>query len=110
MRTFKLLHLLLLTMLGLGLSSLGCTTYKHRRFSDAGQPIESTSLYAPFLTKTAIQGLQTKVSDTRGTNKYTRGVGVDAAEARADADGIAAMERLIGQAILSAAKGASPAP
>lgn len=103
-----LLHLLL--TLAFSLLAIGCTTYKHRRFSDAGQPIESTSLYAPFLTKTTIAGLQTKVTDQRGTNRYTRGVGVDTAEARADADGIAAMERLIGQAILSAAKGASPAP
>lgn len=100
----------LLLILACSALALGCTTYKHRRFSDSGQPLESTSLYAPFLTKTTIAGLATKVTDVRGTNKYTRGVGVDAAEARADADGIAAMERLIGQAILSAAKGASPAP
>lgn len=87
----------------------GCTSYRHARYAD-GKLTEETHLRAPFLTKTAIAGLKTRVSDKHGTDVYTRSVGVESATGQADAEGIDAINRFVGQAILSAAKVAAPIP
>lgn len=90
----------------------GCTSYRHARFdAESGKPIEETSLRAPFLTKSTISGLKSRVSDKHGTNVYTRTVGVETAESRTDAEGVDAMGRLVGTLLLQAlqASGAGPA-
>lgn len=108
------IHLPCLLLLG-GLSAAlvlaaGCTSFRHERFSDAGQPIERTTLSAPWLTKTSLENLKSRTSEKRGTNTYTRSLGLDAAEARTDAEGVAALQSLIGQALLQALKTAAPVP
>ena len=87
-----------------------CTSYRHERFSDAGQPIERTTLSSPFLTKTTLQDLKTRVTEKRGTNSYTRSVGVEGVENKTDSEGVAALESLLGRLLMDGLKAAAPVP
>lgn len=100
----------LVVALGLSLFGTGCTSYRHERFTDAGQPIERTTLSAPFLTKTTLQDLKTRVSEKRGTNTYTRTLGVESAENKTDSEGVAALESLLGRLLVDGLKAAAPVP
>lgn len=91
-----------------------CTSYTHSRFDpQSGNAIESTSLRAPWLTKTAIAGLKSRVSDkhaTNGVSTYTRSIGVESVDSSVDAAGIQAIESLIGRALLEGLKTTAPVP
>lgn len=99
----------------IAISLTGCTSYRHARFDpNTGAQVESTSLMAPFLTKTTIAGLKTRVTDahtTDGAVKYTRSVGIDGIDAAVDAAGVQAVESLIGRALVeSLRKSVVPVP
>lgn len=83
----------------------GCLGYKHARYDPAsGNPIETTRISSPFLTKTSIEGLKSNTEDSRSTNgasKYRRVIGVTSAENKVDTEGVNALESLIGRAILT---------
>lgn len=99
--------MLLIGLLALSPLLVGCTSYRHQRFSDTGQPIESTSLSAPFLTKTALQNLRTSTKEKRGTNTYSRTVGLDGVEARVDAEGVDAVGATVGRLLIEGLKASS---
>ena len=81
------------------IATTGCTTYKHERWVE-GKPVERTVLYAPFLTKTAINGLKSRTTEKAGA--YSRSVGVDSANAEVDTNGVQAVESLLGKALIQA--------
>lgn len=88
---------------------IGCTSYSHERFSDTGQPIEKTTLRAPWLTKQAITGLKSRVTDQRGKDvKYTRSIGADISN-ETDSQGIDALGNLLEKVAKGAAAGAGKA-
>ncbi len=99
--------MLLVGLVGLSSLLVGCTSYRHQRFSDTGQPIESTSLSAPFLTKTALQNLKTSTKEKRGTNTYSRTVGLDGVEARVDTEGVDAVGATVGRLLIEGIKASS---
>ena len=84
-------------------SMTGCASYRHtRKDATTGTIIEETTLRAPWLSKTVVQGLKTRTSDKHGTNIYTRSVGLENATNETDAEGIKALQGLIGAALLQA--------
>ena len=90
----------LVAALGLSVFGAGCTSYRHERFTDSGQPIERTTL----------QDLKTRVSEKRGTNTYTRTLGVESVENKTDSEGVAALESLLGRLLMDGLKAAAPVP
>lgn len=104
----KRLYALLLFVLSLAFT--GCTSYTHERFATDGKPIERTTLHAPFLTKTALQNLKTQVHEKRGTDTYSRTVGLDGVQNSVDSEGLAAMQALLGKLLLDGLKAAAVAP
>jgi hypothetical protein len=98
-------------MIGLflvGMITSGCASYRHSRQADptTGIMTEETSVRAPWLTKTAIQGLKTRTTESRTKDKstYSRSVGVDATSVEADVEGINALRALLGDALIQALK------
>lgn len=89
----------------------GCASYSHTRNDPTtGKAIETTHLRAPWLTKTTIAGLKTRVTDKHGTDVYSRTVGLETGTNSTDVEGIDALNRLIGNAVLSGLKSAAPIP
>lgn len=101
---------MLLLALG-GTFSAGCTSYRHERWDpESGKPIELTSVHAPWLTKTAIEGIKSKTTDKRGTNIYSRTLGIDSANAQTDVEGVNALRGLLGDVLIQALSKTAPVP
>ena len=86
----------------------GCTSYRHERFDvTTGKPVELTTFRAPFLTKQAVEGLKTRVTDKHGTNSYSRSFGLTSGENSGDAEAINAVGNIVGAAVSAAVKAAA---
>jgi hypothetical protein len=88
---------------------VGCASYKHERKVDVltGATTETTSFRSPWLTKTTVEGLKSRVSDKadkNGARSYTRSIGVGSVANETDVEGLKALEALIGRSLLEALK------
>jgi hypothetical protein len=94
---------------------IGCTTYTHTRSIDPRTSVvtEETKLRAPWLTKAAIIGLKSRVSDrtdSKGIHSYSRSIGLDSGTSETDVEGVRAVQALIGSVLVEALKKGSGVP